>query len=283
MNSAELETVRVSKCPTTVAAASGESAHRRSDRIRHRIWFTRDSNASRWYTGCSLTRKNLPKLRIFLRVDLWPEATASVRLTTYQSLSLVNRQAVLHARLHIHLLHQYCRKQSIPHQEKVKVREAQCGETRLMNQQKPKNKCDWRQRECTGKPIAWSARKVRRIHGESGGWKCSSSILNTHFPKDKHCETCKRTKIVRAPCRNTGTAVLRAENFGDLITTDHQVLSKAVNLETIIDMLSWYSIWLLDGFNLVRSKPRLLGKPKRAYTSSWSQCGNPKSYTLTIP
>ena len=48
----------------------------------------------------------------------------------------------------------------------------------------------------------------------------------THFPKDRNCEICKRTKITRAPCRrrNRG-AVPRAENFGDLITADHKVLS----------------------------------------------------------
>ena len=37
----------------------------------------------------------------------------------------------------------------------------------------------------------------------------------THFPKDRNCEICKRTKIKRAPCRRrNGGAVPRAENFG---------------------------------------------------------------------
>ena len=49
----------------------------------------------------------------------------------------------------------------------------------------------------------------------------------THFPKDRNCEICKRTKITRAPCRRRiGGAVLRAENFVDLITADHKVLSE---------------------------------------------------------
>ena len=48
----------------------------------------------------------------------------------------------------------------------------------------------------------------------------------THFPTDRNCEICKRTKITRAPCRRrNGGAVPRAENFGDLITADHKVLS----------------------------------------------------------
>ena len=48
----------------------------------------------------------------------------------------------------------------------------------------------------------------------------------THFPKDRNCEICKRTKITRAPCRRrNGEAVPRAVKFGDLITADHKVLS----------------------------------------------------------
>ena len=51
-------------------------------------------------------------------------------------------------------------------------------------------------------------------------------IVYTHFPKDRNCEICKRTKITRAPCRRrNGEAVPRAVNFGDLITADHKVLS----------------------------------------------------------
>ena len=51
--------------------------------------------------------------------------------------------------------------------------------------------------------------------------------IETHFPKDKDWENCKRTKITRAPCRRrSGEAVPRAANFGDLITADHRVLSE---------------------------------------------------------
>ena len=50
--------------------------------------------------------------------------------------------------------------------------------------------------------------------------------VSTHFPQDRNCEICKRTKITRAPCRRrNGEAVPRAENFGDLVTADHKVLS----------------------------------------------------------
>ena len=52
--------------------------------------------------------------------------------------------------------------------------------------------------------------------------------IYTHFPKDRNCEICQSTKITRAPCRRrNGGAVPRAENFGDLITADHKVLSES--------------------------------------------------------
>ena len=48
-----------------------------------------------------------------------------------------------------------------------------------------------------------------------------------HFPKDRNCEICQRTKITRAPCRiRFGRVVFRAEIFVDLITADHKVLSE---------------------------------------------------------
>ena len=50
--------------------------------------------------------------------------------------------------------------------------------------------------------------------------------VHTHFPKDRNCEICKRTKITRVPCRRReGEAVPRAVNFDDLITADYKVQS----------------------------------------------------------
>ena len=47
--------------------------------------------------------------------------------------------------------------------------------------------------------------------------------IKTYFPKDPNCDICLRTEIARASCRRrTGTVVLRAENFGDLMTADHK-------------------------------------------------------------
>ena len=94
----------------------------------------------------------------------------------------------------------------------------------------------------------------------------------THFPQDRNCEIGKRTKITRAPCRRrNGGAVPRAENFGDLKTADHKVLSD--NCESRNN----------HRYGHIRVKPKLHKKPKEACKSSWSPIGIPKSFTLTIP
>ena len=104
---------------------------------------------------------------------------------------------------------------------------------------------------------------------------CKHSVY-THFPKDRNCETRKRTKITRAPCRRrNGGAVLRAENFGDLITADHKVLSDICE--------SWCRTWPLNGSKHIRAKQKLHRKHREACKSSWSQIGSQKSFTLTIP
>ena len=51
--------------------------------------------------------------------------------------------------------------------------------------------------------------------------------VKTHFPRDRNCEACFRTKMSRAPCRRrTGETVPRAEKFGDSITAHHKVFSE---------------------------------------------------------
>ena len=83
VNSAELETVRVSKSPMTVVTANGE-VHTKEEATVHvkdldlfvAVKLLEDT------AGCSLTRKTLPRSRTFLRVDQWPEATTHQRWQT---------------------------------------------------------------------------------------------------------------------------------------------------------------------------------------------------------
>ena len=54
-----------------------------------------------------------------------------------------------------------------------------------------------------------------------------SIVFYAHFPKDRNCDSCLRTKITRAPHRGrTGEAAPRAEKIGDLVTADHKVFDE---------------------------------------------------------
>ena len=84
--------------------------------------------------------------------------------------------------------------------------------------------------------ILWRTQKCMHPHTVSGlrfgtfhesGIKIKEAQYLFHFPKDRNCEVCLRTKMTRAPCRRrTGEALPRAENIGDLITGDHKVLNE---------------------------------------------------------
>ena len=57
--------------------------------------------------------------------------------------------------------------------------------------------------------------------------------LFTNFPKDPNCEICTRTKITSVPCRrNPKSHIHRATKFGDIITADHQIFRRRMELET---------------------------------------------------
>ena len=51
--------------------------------------------------------------------------------------------------------------------------------------------------------------------------------IETHFPKDRNCEICKRTKITRPRAEDVlAASYIGQKIFGDLITADHTVLSE---------------------------------------------------------
>ena len=109
--------------------------------------------------------------------------------------------------------------------------------------------------------------------------------VHTHFPKDRNCEICKRTKITSAPCRRRkGEAVPRADNFGDLITADHKVLSdncESRNNHRYAVVVQDLATQWIPGVSV--RKQNFTRKPREACKSSWNPRGNQKSFTLTIP
>ena len=67
--------------------------------------------------------------------------------------------------------------------------------------------------------------------------KSKKQSIFTHFPKDRDCDICQRTKITRAPCRRRiGGALPRAEKFGDLITADRKVLNEGCESAVVPDL-----------------------------------------------
>ena len=106
----------------------------------------------------------------------------------------------------------------------------------------------------------------------------------THFPKDRNCEICQRTNITRALCRRRiGGAVLRAENFGDLITADHKVLSESCESRNN----HRYAIVVQDlATQWIQSYPcrtKTSQETQRSSQKFLGQMGSLKSFTLTIP
>ena len=108
--------------------------------------------------------------------------------------------------------------------------------------------------------------------------------VDTHFPKDRYCEICQRTKITRAPCRRRiGRVVPRAENFGDLITADHKVLGEGCesrnNHRYAVVVQDLATQWIQS----YPCKTKTSQDTQIACKSSWSRKGSLKSFTLTIP
>ena len=73
----------------------------------------------------------------------------------------------------------------------------------------------------------------------------------THFPKDRNCEICHKSSQWRL-----------------WISKQSSICNRGAGLK---------------GSSRIRAKQKLLRKQKRACKSSWSQIGNLKSFTLTIP
>ena len=74
---------------------------------------------------------------------------------------------------------------------------------------------------------AHSSQESDQKHPTKVETKSKRHSMYAHFPKDRNCDVCLRTKITKASCRRrTGEALPRAEKFGDLITADHKVLNE---------------------------------------------------------
>ena len=108
--------------------------------------------------------------------------------------------------------------------------------------------------------------------------------IYTHFLKDRTCEICKRTKISRAPCRKrTGEALPRAENFGQLKTADHMVLSEDCESRNNHRYAVVVQDLAINGFNLIGAEQKHLRRRKRVEESLSTHRKSRRSFKLIIP
>ena len=91
-------------------------------------------------------------------------------------------------------------------------------------------------------------------------------------------------KKTRAPCRRrNGEAVLRAENFGELITADHKVISDNCesrnNHRNAVVVQDLATQWI----QAYPCKNKTSQETQRSLQKFLEPRGNQKSFTLTIP
>ena len=96
--------------------------------------------------------------------------------------------------------------------------------------------------------------------------KSRKHSIETHFPKDRNCDVCLRTKITRAPCRRrTGEAEPHPPMFGDSITEDHKVVNEEGesrnNHRHAVVVQDLATQWIQ--FNDIRAKQKLLRRRKK--------------------
>ena len=146
LNSAELETVKVSKIPTTVVAANGEVQKKKKRQCVSRDWiyswqhcFSKRQSTF-FYSENSAKITGIPDTGPTVRIHNSPKMADewnATRRTTYRSLSQVYRQVPL---LHLHLLLLHHRRKawlprSIQHQHEVRFWVRKYRETCRMDQQ----------------------------------------------------------------------------------------------------------------------------------------------------
>ena len=105
-----------------------------------------------------------------------------------------------------------------------------------------------------------------------------------HFPKDPNCDICLKRKITKSSCRRrAATVVPRAENFGDLITADHKILSEGCesrhNHRYAVVVQDLATQWFL----LPMQNQHFPEDPEEPYEVPEADEETKKSFTLTNP
>ena len=163
----------------------------------------------------------------------------AARRTTHRSLSLVYR-LVFPGQLHIHLVQDSVLSTSRPATTRSEStsrsarRDLSLEPTETKTQIKTKNTESARREpdlfeELTRNLVDEQVPEHRDAPTSSFRESASESLRKVSFPKDRNCDILHedQAKITRGPCRKrTGASTLRPENFGDVMTADHKVVSE---------------------------------------------------------
>ena len=103
----------------------------------------------------------------------------------------------------------------------------------------------------------------------------------THFPKDRNCEICKRTKITRETQWRSRTSSCKFRGLDDSRSQGPKRQLRISKQSPICSRGAGLSHPMDPGISVQKTK--LHKKPREACKSSWNPRGNQKSFTLTIP
>ena len=247
LNSAELDTVRVSKSPTTVVTANGE-VQTKAEVTEYVKWLSMSRNwiHSRQWSFSKIHRplshsENSAKITDIPTSGQRPQLIKDgrrIKCNTENCVPIV-----------VPGLSTSSSSPATPVLQKAVVRTLHPASTRsestsstvraepvAWTNRDRKNKQKWRQRDRTGNPLRDLPERLEEFtenivdesvpaHRDAPTSSShdipleprakvvpSKHNIFTHLPKDRNCDICMRTKITRAHCRKrTGTAVPRAE------------------------------------------------------------------------
>ena len=106
--------------------------------------------------------------------------------------------------------------------------------------------------------------------------------VDTHFPKDPHCDICLKTKITKRELLAEDVLVQSCPARKMLVIWWLRITKfsvKEVVHATIIDTPLWYKIFVNSVVTTLHVKQKLLRRPRRAKWSSWRRRRNRKSFT----
>ena len=294
LNSAELDTVRVSrnlqwlsqpteKCKRTwkrqcTSTTLSSSRRYKSSRIRPQSYRLPNSakNTDIPMNGTAVKNHIQPQLA---------EESNATRRTLYRSLSRDYRQ-VLPAREQVPLLHRYRRARlmtldQVQQQKEVTIQAFRHRETDCAICQSGKKSSEKisKTKKCQHQGAHPQTLLVIQIRNVIQKWYRGSTVFILTSPERQKLRNLQEKQKLQGLLgrKRTGDAVPRAENFGDLMTADHEVLNEGGEsgnehrYGVVVQKLP------LSGCNLIRAKQKSSQEMEKEFTKDSRAVGKAES------